>query len=123
MSLEILLAWISVALGVIGLAYGIYQNKMKVQVERSARQQAWEIYAASNHAMGYLNSAKDGKDPNKKEQDLLRAYTLSETLYTQTICNIFRHYQKVSPSLIDEWISDGKIEESAKRVFLKHNGD
>lgn len=45
--MEVILAWISVALGVAGLAFGAYQNRLKERVERLATLQAWEVYQSA----------------------------------------------------------------------------
>ena len=121
--MEIILAWISVALGVAGLAYGIYQNRQKVNVERLATLQAWEVFQSAYQALGWLNNAQGEPDTSKKELILAKAHARADSHYTKTIHNIYTHHDKITPELIDKWISEGRIEEHSRKEFLRQLGE
>jgi hypothetical protein len=121
--MEIILAWISIGLGVAGLAYGIYQNRLKARVERLATLQAWEVYQSAYQALGWLNDALKEQDSNKRELVLAKAHARSDSHYSKAIFNLYTHHEKVTPELIGKWISEGRIEEHAKRDFLRLLGE
>ncbi|MDG4559921.1 MAG: hypothetical protein P9E88_01360 [Candidatus Competibacter sp.] len=121
--MEIILAWFSVGLGVAGLAYGIYQNRLKERVERLATLQAWEVYQSAYQALGWLVNALNEPDPAKRENILGQARARSDSHYSKTIHNLYTHHDKVTPELVDKWVSEGRIEEHAKRDFLRQLGE
>ena len=121
--MEIILAWVSVALGVAGLGYGIYQNKLKERVERLATLQAWEVYQSAYQALGWLNNALGEANEREKEIILAKAHARADSHYSKTIHNIYTHYDRVTPELIEKWVSEGRLEEHAKAAFLKQNGE
>jgi hypothetical protein len=121
--MEIILAWVSIGLGVAGLAYGFYQNRLKQRIERLARLQAWEIYQSAYQAVGWFNDAYNETDASNKEIILFKAHALSDSHYFKTIHNIYTHHSKITPELIDTWVSQGRIKEHAKNDFLRQNGE
>ena len=121
--MEIILAWVSVALGVAGLSYGIYQNRLKRRIERLATLQAWEVYQSAYQALGWLNNALSEQDATKKEKTLSRAHARADSHYSKTIHNLYTHHEKVTPELIEKWISEGRIEKHAKKDFLRQLGE
>ena len=121
--MEIILAWVSVALGVAGLAYGIYQNRLKASIERLATLQAWDVYQSAYQALGWFNNAIEEADTHKKEIILAQAHARADSHYSKTIHNLYTHHAKISPELIDKWISEGRIKEHARPTFLQHNGE
>lgn len=121
--MEIILAWVSAGLGVAGLVYGIYQNRLKVSIERLATLQAWEVYQSAYQALGWFNNAIDETDAHKKEIFLAQAQARLDSHYSKIIHNIYTHHEKISLDLIDKWVSESRIKEHAKSDFLKHNGE
>ena len=121
--MEIILAWVSAGLGVAGLVYGIYQNRLKVSIERLATLQAWEVYQSAYQALGWFNNAIDETDAHKKEIFLAQAHARLDSHYSKTIHNIYTHHEKISLDLIDKWVSESRIKEHAESDFLKHNGE
>jgi len=121
--MEIILAWVSVALGVAGLAYGVYQNRLKTRIERLATLQAWDVYQSAYQALGWLNNALAETDASTKENILAKAHARADSHYSKTIHNLYTHHNRVTPELIDKWVSEGRIEEHAKPAFLKQNGE
>ena len=121
--MEIILAWISVALGVAGLAYGIHQNQLKKKIERLSTLQAWEVFQSSHHALGWLNNALKEASPNEKDKILGQARALMGSHYAKTIHNLYTHQPKVTPDLIDRWIEEGRIEEDSRKDFLRLVGE
>ena len=116
--MEIILAWVSLGLGVAGIAYGIYQSRLKASIERLTTLQAWEVYQSAYQALGWLNNATEEADPHKKEIILAKAKAkaYADAHYSKTIHNIYTHHEKVSTDLIDKWVSEGRIKEHAKRL-------
>lgn len=121
--MEIILSWISVALGVAGLAYGLYQNKLKENIERLTNLQAWEVYQSSYRSLGWLNRAIEETDLIKRELDLAQAQARADFHNFKTIHNLYTHQTKVTPELIDKWIKEGRIEEHSRINFLKQLGE
>ena len=123
--MEIILAWVSLGLCVAGIAYGIYQNRLKASIERLTTLQAWEVYQSAYQALGWLNNAISEPDAHKKEIILAQAqaHARVDSHYSKTIHNIYTHHEKVSTDLIDKWVSEGRIKKHAKPDFLKQNGE
>jgi uncharacterized protein HemX len=119
--MEIILAWISVALGAGGLVFGIYQNQLKKKVERLAALQAWEVFQSAYQAYGWLSdfAKEQEKDPVKLAQAIAR----SDSHYTKTIHNLYTHHPKVSPELVEKWIEEGRIKEHSREDFLRQIGE
>lgn len=65
--MEVFLAWVSVILGVVGIAYGLYQSKLREQVQRLAVLQAWEVYQSAYQSSGWLNNVFAEVDVQKRE--------------------------------------------------------
>jgi predicted aminopeptidase len=121
--MEIILAWVSAGLGVCGLAYCIYQIRLKASIERLATLQAWDVYQSAYQALGWFNDAIGETAAHKKEIILAQAHARVDSHYSKTIHNIYTHHEKVSLDLIDKWVSESRIKEHAKSDFLKHNGE
>lgn len=121
--MEVILAWISVGLGVAGLAYGIYQNRQKRYIERLATLQAWDIFQSAYQALGWLNNALEESDPKARELTLAKSQARPDSHYTKTIHNLYTHHDKVTPELIDRWINEGRIAEHSRKDFLIRLGE
>lgn len=121
--MKIILSSISVALGVAGLVYGTYQNKLKEKVKRLATLQAWDVYRSAYQTKGWLNNAERETEAQKKEFNLAQAGAFADSLYAKTIHNIYTHHDRVTPELIDKWVSEGRLDENERRTFLRLNGE
>ncbi len=121
--MEVILAWISVALGVAGVAYGIYQNRQKVYIKRLATLQAWEMFQSAYQALGWLNNALKEENSSKKESIFAEAHARADSHYSKTIHNLYTHHEKITPELIEKWISEGRIEEHSRKDFLRQLGE
>ena len=121
--MEIILSLISVALGLAGLVYGVYQNKLKERVERLATLQAWEVYRSAYQSKGWFNNAQAETEAQKKELILAQAYAFADSFYVKTIHNIYTHHDRVTPELIDKWVSEGRLDDNERRTFLRLNGE
>jgi hypothetical protein len=121
--MEIILAWISIALGVAGLSYGFYQNKLKHRIERLAILQAWEVFQSAYQVLGWLNNALEEHEPDKRSITLGKAHTRADVHYIKTIHNLYTHYSKITLELIDKWIAEGRIEEHSRIDFLRQIGE
>ena len=122
--MENTLSWISVVLGVAGVSYGIYQNKQKIYIERLATLQAWEVYQSAQQASGWLNDfLKEKADSPRKETLLAEVHARIDSHFSKTIHNLYTHHAKVTPELIERWVTEGRINEHSRGAFLKHLGE
>ncbi len=121
--MEIYLAWISVGLGAAGIVYGISQDRLRARIERLAALQAWDMYQSAYQSLGWFSDARKEPDPDKRERILADAYVRADTHYAKSIHNVYTNHKKVSPELIDKWVSEGRIKEHEKEAFLRLNGE
>ena len=47
----------------------------------------------------------------------------ADSLYSKTIHNLYTHHSKVTPELIESWITEGRIKEEQRADFLRHIGE
>lgn len=121
--MEVFLAWVSVILGVVGIAYGLYQSKLREQVQRLAVLQAWEVYQSAYQSSGWLNNVFAEVDVQKREGVLGEARARADSHYTKTIYNLYAHYENVTPELIRKWIDEGRIDAESEKNFLRYIGE
>ena len=106
--MEVFLAWISVALGVAGLAFGFYQNRMKVRISRMARQQAWANYQTTANALGFFQDY--AKEDNPPTSYLLgQSHGRLDEAYQKAIQSLLLHYDHVTPDMVERWIEQGRL--------------
>jgi len=121
--MDTFLAVISVALGVGGIAYGIYQDNLKKRIQRLSTMQAWEVHQSSGQVIGWIHTAFNEVDPQKREVIFSEVRARADGHHTKTIYNLYTHYDEVTPLLIKKWIKEGRIEENAEKDHLRYIGE
>ena len=121
--MEMFLAIVSVILGVAGIAYGWYQNRLKEKIQRLSRMQAWEVYKSSSQVLGWLHNAFNETIPQQQMATFSDARARADSHYTKTIYNLYTHYDKVTPELIKKWIEEGRIDKEHEKDFLSYIGE
>ncbi len=71
----------------------------------------------------YFPFTLEEDDMNRKLNILNEARARADSHYTKTIHNLYTHYSKVTPELIERWISEGRIEEHSRRDLLRQVGE
>ena len=94
--------------GIIGLAYGIYQNRTKAQLEKLTRQNAWSTYRTCYQAflkIWNLHESTQGNIPT----DLAKAEASIRELHRKCIEQVIHHYPELTESDLVAWKESGKL--------------
>lgn len=112
-----ILAYISVALGVAGIAYGIYQDRLRIKIARQSRAQAWSTYQTSKNALGFFLDYMKSEDAPPETPYSSQAHARLDELYQKTIQHVISQYPKVTPEEIEKWLRNGRINDYAVESF------
>lgn len=116
--------YIGIAIGVIGLAVGYWQNRQKVQFQKIIRANNWFNFQRANNSSGSLQIAIDSykkKHPDNIDPEVIellaKADAFGQEVYKESIRQIHFSEPSFTKSDIDSWVADGKISERDKKFF------
>ena len=111
-------------LGVVSLAYAIYQGTERKKLEKFSRSQAWYIYAKANNSNGIVQhafgryKADHSTDLNPELVELLaKADAFGQDLFKECIRQIQITEPQFDGASIEKWISEGKVDADFKPLF------
>ena len=116
--LNTILSTIGSLVGIIGFAYGFYQNSMRKRIQSLNRIRAWEFFRVMYSTFAHLQDYYTRKQPlPPRNPDLDGAMAKMSVLYPQAIENILAQYENITPATIDEWQHRNQVPESAVALF------
>ena len=117
---------LGLVLGVVGLAYAIYQGTERKKLEKFGRSQAWYIYAKANNSSGIVQhafmqyKAAHAVNSNAETLELLaKADAFGQDLFKESIRQIQIAETQFDAASIEQWISEGKIDADHKPLFMQ----
>ena len=112
--MELIVSCVGVAVGIVGLAYGIYQNRLRSRIKRMALSQAWAMYHTTANALGwFLDYMREEPKPSPSCLSG-QAHGRLDEAYEKAIQNLILQYDKVTPEMIDKWIDEGRLKKNDK---------
>jgi len=123
--MENIISFVGIAVGLVGLLVGYWQNKQKIQFEKVVRANNWFNFQRANNSSGILQSAiniyrekhKDNIDPDVLGL-LAKSDAFAQEVYKESIRQIHFSEPNFTKQDVDEWESDGKIGELDKKFFI-----
>jgi len=113
-------------IGVLGLAYALYQGTERKKLEKFIRSQAWYIYAKANNMTGITQHAFEKyKAAHATNLDasilelLAKSDAFGQDLFKETIRQIQLSEPIFDAISIGQWNAEGKLENSHKPLFLQ----
>lgn len=113
-------------IGVLGLAYALYQGTERKKLAEFTRSQAWYIYAKANNMTGIIQhafqnyKAVHAASPNANILELLaKSDAFGQDLFQETIRQIQLSEPIFNATSIGNWHTEGKIGDSHKNLFLQ----
>ena len=99
----------SIALGLIALAYAVYQGTERRKLERLNRSEAWVLYSK---AVQVLAAIQLNKEPSNE-----RAEQAARDLCLDCVRLIQRSETRFDAERISEWVQQGKVQENMQWMF------
>ncbi|BAV65099.1 hypothetical protein [Sphingobium cloacae] len=114
-------------IGVVGLLYAFYQGSEKKKLEGFVKSQNWHLYSKTNNANGQLQLAvklyreryKDKLDPDVLA-NLEKSDAWCQDVFKEVIRQIQLSEKAFDSTLIDHWISTGKINEHHANALFRN---
>ncbi|MGI9573222.1 hypothetical protein ACRYJU_03955 [Alloalcanivorax xenomutans] len=112
--------------GLVGLIAAYWQNRQKANLEKVIRANSWFNYQRSNNSNGTLQKAmrlykerhEGSLDPDVIEE-LARADAFGQEVHKESVRQIHFSEPSFKKENIESWVSEGKISEGAKPLFLQ----
>lgn len=118
--------YISIALAVIGLGIGYWQNRQKVQFQKIIKANNWFNFQRTSNANGTLQQAidaykdKHSENLNPEVIDLLsKSDAFGQEVYKESIRQIHFSEPDFTKKDIEIWEADGKISPQSKKFFMQ----
>lgn len=120
-----ILSIISVALGVAGLGYALYQGHERRKLVEYNKSEAWYLYEKANNMTGitqtafslYKNKYQNNLDPELIEV-MAKSGAFGLELFRETIRLIQLSEEKFDYEIIDEWQARGKISDDDHKALF-----
>jgi hypothetical protein len=120
-----LLGIVGILLGIIGLAYAIYENRAKVTLSDYIRAQNWHIYSKANNANGSVQLAlkkyKDQLSSQTFDLDGFEWLSKADAFGQDVFKDIIRQIQASEPSFtakdVERWVNEKRIAEKHAPLF------
>ena len=118
--------WLSISgliVGVLGVAYAIYENRSKAKLAEFIRAQNWHNYSKTNNANLSVQLAFNKYKQTAQSFDLEVFEWLSKAdAFGQDVFkDVIRQIQVSEPSFtqgdVDKWVKEGRIEEEHAPLF------
>jgi len=112
--------------GLLGLAFAIYQGTERRKLQSFVRSQNWHLYSKSNNANGCLQRAIDlykashnqSSSPDVIEM-LSRADAFGQDVFKDIVRQIQLAEKEFNNGAIDKWVADGKVSEDHAKALFK----
>lgn len=119
-----LLSCISVAIGIIGVVYAIYENRKLVKLNKLTRVSNWFNYQKVNNSVGgvqfalklYKDKHKDHIDPDVL-QELAKADAFGQEVHKEMIRQIYLSEPSFTSKDFERWKKEGKLSEEKVALF------
>jgi len=109
--MELVFSIISVGLGVAGLAYGVYQNRLRARLVAMMRRNAWSLYRSCYATFVHVFTFYKEKGEEIDDRRLHMADATIRELHRKCVDNVIQQYPSLTPEDIDRWRASGRIEE------------
>jgi hypothetical protein len=117
---------VGLIIGIIGLAYALYQGTERSKLETFVRSQAWYLFSKANNTTGIIQHAlKMYKDLHKDQlnYELLEVIAKSDAFGQDLFKETIRQIQLAEPcfdqAVIQKWINEGKLNEDFRQLFMQ----
>ena len=111
------LNWISIIVGIAGLAWGFYQDSYRRKLEEEQRSDAWAMMNICKKSYGQFEDYRRSNPSLKSSSDAEQSYARLQELYYQSIKHLFKQYDKVDTILIQSWVKEGRIPPTVYKDF------
>ncbi|MCX7096661.1 MAG: hypothetical protein NTV43_02015 [Methylococcales bacterium] len=121
-----ILTWAGVLVGIIGLAYAVYEGYQRKKLGTHIRAHNWLIYQRINNATGYAQRAlaeykRVIPQNTNTNTDLLELMIRSDESNQEVLREIIRQIQEFEPSFsetdFEHWMKEGKLTEDKVKLF------
>jgi len=120
--------WLGIAgllIGLVGIAYAVYENRSKKRLSDYIRAQNWHIYAKANNASGsvqlalakYKSITQHNIDPEALEW-LSKADAFSQDVFKDVVRQIQVSEPTFDAQTIQRWVDEGRIAKKHLPLFL-----
>lgn len=110
--------------GIVGIAYAVYENRTKKKLSNYIRAQNWYLYSKANNASGSVQLAsKKYKEipPDCMNLEVLEWLSKADAFSQDVFKDVIRQIQVSEPvfnyKMIERWVAEGRVAEKHAPLF------